>query len=79
MRELTIHELNHIQAGTCSTWEIAGFTFLATSVATGGIKLISTCSISQGLQVGFACGLVSMLASIGIVNFIHLLPDHSNE
>ena len=61
MRELTIHELNHIQAGTCSTWEIAGFTFLATSVATGGIKLISTCSISQGLQVGFACGLVSML------------------
>jgi hypothetical protein len=49
MRELTTQELKTIPAGTCSSWEISGYVFLATSVATGGVKLISTCSLTDGL------------------------------
>lgn len=75
MRELSIYELKAVHAGDCSGWQVAGYTFLATSMATGGVRMISTCSLTQGLQVGFACGVISMLVSIGLFNFFSLLPD----
>ncbi len=74
MNELNTLECQQISAGYCSSFEIIGYSFVSSVIAMGGVRALTSCSLIEGAQTGFACAFLSSVTALGLMSFMRALP-----
>lgn len=78
MRELAANELHTVHGGNYSNWQTVTVATLSSAIALGSLRVIKTCSITQGLQVAGACGFLTLITAVGIISFLGYLPGEDD-